>query len=174
MRKPSLGRCVGYYRVSPREPSEIRASLDAQRESVRRFVASHGGTLIKEFEEIAAGEDEKAAVCWPERPYVEPGRLDWLTECNRPVLVLALGMCRIGNQLRRNGATLIVSSTDRLARSAGFVAAAMKANLRFAVADMPRAGEFELHLAAIAAEHRMNKAEFGRRFAEALSRPSNL
>lgn len=89
---PAAPPLVAYYRVSTDRQGRSGLGLEAQREAVARYVASSGGKIIAEFEEIESGK--RAA---------------------RPQLAAALGACRA----RR--AVLIVAKLDRLARNTRFL-----------------------------------------------------
>jgi DNA invertase Pin-like site-specific DNA recombinase len=98
--------------------------LDAQRESVQRFLAS-GQALAAAFTEI------------------ESGRRD----TNRPQLHAALAECR------KRRATLLIARLDRLARNVAFIANLMESGVDFVAVDMPTANRLTIHILAAVAEH---------------------
>ena len=121
---------VAYYRVSTDKQGRSGLGLDAQKATVGQYLASTGGLLIAEFEEVESGKRR-----------------------DRPQLAQALGACRA----RR--ATLIIAKLDRLARDAAFllsiVRGAGEAGLVFC--DLPQlppgpAGTFILTMFAAVAE----------------------
>jgi len=85
----NLRHAVALYRVSTAEQGHSGLGLEAQRASVRGFVAAQGWTLIGEFSDIASGKDDR-----------------------RPGFQAALARCR---QL---DAILVAARLDRITRSA--------------------------------------------------------
>ena len=49
---------VGLYRVSTPEQGQSCLGLEAQRASVRAYVATQGWTLVAEHEDVASGKDD--------------------------------------------------------------------------------------------------------------------
>jgi DNA invertase Pin-like site-specific DNA recombinase len=72
-------KVVSYYRVSTTRQGESGLGLESQRETVRRYVTSHGMETVCEFTEIESGKVN-----------------------DRPELAKALNVCR------KNGATVSV------------------------------------------------------------------
>ena len=64
----------------------------------------------------------------------------------RPQLLAAL------TEAKRSRAKLVLAKLDRLARNVHFVSGLMETGVDFAVADMPNADRFQLHLFAALAE----------------------
>ena len=85
-------RFVAYFRVSTERQGRSGLGLDAQREAVARHVASTGGAVAAEFQEIESGK-----------------------RADRPQLAAALAACRAQR------ATLLIAKLDRLARNARFL-----------------------------------------------------
>jgi len=83
---------VAYYRVSTERQGKSGLGLQAQRDAVASYVASVGGMVVAEFEEVESGKRN-----------------------NRQQLTAALAACRA----RR--ATLVIAKLDRLARNARFL-----------------------------------------------------
>ena len=50
---------ISYIRVSTKKQGESGLGIEAQRESIRRFVESRGGEIIKEFVEVKSGTSRK-------------------------------------------------------------------------------------------------------------------
>ena len=84
-------RYVAYFRVPTERQGRSGLGLDAQREAVARHVASAGGAVAAEFQEIESGK-----------------------RGDRPQLAAALAACRAS-------ATLLIAKLDRLARNARFL-----------------------------------------------------
>lgn len=83
---------VAYYRVSSDQQGRSGLGLEAQKAAVTQHIATVGGRLAGEFEEIESGK-----------------------RSDRPQLAAALSACRA----RR--ATLVVAKLDRLARNTAFL-----------------------------------------------------
>jgi DNA invertase Pin-like site-specific DNA recombinase len=113
---------VGYFRVSTDRQGVSGLGLDAQRESVVRFVNT-SGVLVSEFTEVESGSRN-----------------------DRPQLLAALRECR------RRKATLVISRLDRLARNAAFLLQLRDSNVDFIAADMPHADRFTVGILALVAE----------------------
>ncbi len=89
---PPLSRFVSYLRVSTEGQGRSGLGLDAQRQAVAAHVATAGGEVIAEFQEVESGK-----------------------RADRLQLAAALAACRT----RR--ATLVIAKLDRLARNARFL-----------------------------------------------------
>jgi DNA invertase Pin-like site-specific DNA recombinase len=121
---------VSYYRVSTDKQGKSGLGLEAQKATVAQYVASSGGLLVAEFEEIESGKRN-----------------------DRPKLALALGACRA----RR--ATLILAKLDRLARDTAFLLSVVRGagDAGVVFCDLPQlppgpAGAFILTMFAAVAE----------------------
>ena len=114
---------VGLYRVSTAEQGQSVLGLEAQRASVRAFVASQGWTLVAEFSDIASGKDDR-----------------------RPGFQAALGRCR---QL---GAVLVAARLDRITRRAHTLSQLLEEGTAIRAADMPGADELMLRIYAAMAQ----------------------
>ena len=114
---------VGLYRVSTAEQGRSGLGLDAQRTSVRAFVAAQGWTLVAEYEDVASGKDDR-----------------------RPGFRAALTWCR---QL---GATLVAVRLDRITRRAHTLSQLLEDGVSLRAADMPGAEELMLRVYAAMAQ----------------------
>jgi len=115
---------VCYFRVSTIRQGDSGLGLEAQRESVTRFIAERGGGIIAEYTEVESGK--KAS--------------------NRPELQKAMEICR------KKRATLCIAKIDRLARNVAFISGLMESNVNFVAVDQPTKDRFMLHLQAAFAE----------------------
>lgn len=121
----SAPKFVAYVRVSTAKQGRSGLGLDAQRESVRRFVAERGGRIIA-----------------PEFVEVETGKRN-----DRPELEKALKRCRA------TGATLVVAKLDRLSRNAAFLMTLRDSGVQFVAADLPEANTMTVGVMAVVAQH---------------------
>ena len=111
---------ISYIRTSTKDQLN---GLEAQRDSISRFIDQYGGTLVQEFiEQESGGKNDRA-------------------ELNQ-----ALRLCR------KSGATLLVSKLDRLSRRVSFIANLMESKITLKVVEMPQADNFQLHIYASLAE----------------------
>jgi DNA invertase Pin-like site-specific DNA recombinase len=118
---------VSYYRVSTAKQGESGLGLEAQREAVRRYLASqHAGVdqPVAAFTEVESGKRSK----------------------NRPQLLAALAECR------KQKAVLVIAKLDRLARNVHFISGLMEAGVEFVAVDMPQANKLTVHIMAAMAE----------------------
>jgi DNA invertase Pin-like site-specific DNA recombinase len=116
---------VAYLRVSTQKQGRSGLGLEAQRDTVRQFVASRGGRIIA-----------------PEFVEVETGKRN-----DRPELQKALKRCRA------TGATLVVAKLDRLSRNAAFLMTLRDSGVQFVAADLPEANTMTVGVMAVVAQH---------------------
>lgn len=122
-------RFVAYYRVSTEKQGRSGLGLDAQRETVRRFLdGTNGYPPLAEFVEEESGR-----------------------RTDRPALVAALASCRV------HKATLIIAKLDRLARNQRFLMELIDSGTDVLFCDLPQipagpAGRFLLQQMASVAE----------------------
>jgi DNA invertase Pin-like site-specific DNA recombinase len=119
---------VAYYRVSTAKQGQSGLGLEAQRESVGRFLSSRqagSDQPIAEFTEIESGKRSK----------------------NRPQLLAAIELCKAKK------AVLVVAKLDRLARNVHFISGLDKSKIAFVAVDMPDANELTVHIMAAMAQH---------------------
>lgn len=121
------GKAIAYLRVSTDRQGRSGLGLEAQREAVARYVTEARLELIGEFVEVETGKGSNALA-------------------KRPQLLAAL------TAAKRQKARLVFAKVDRLARNVYFVSGLMETGVDFAVADMPNADRFQLHLFAALAE----------------------
>ena len=124
----AIGKFIAYYRVSTQKQGASGLGLEAQQDSVRRFLNGGAWELIAEYQEVETGKGADALA-------------------KRPQLCAALEACR------KQGATLIIAKLDRLARNVHFVSGLMESKVRFVACDMPEANELTIHIMAAFAEH---------------------
>ena len=120
----SIPSFVAYYRVSTDKQGRSGLGLEAQRESVARHVASVGGHIVAEMQEVESGK-----------------------RADRPQLLAAISACRV----RR--AVLAIAKLDRLTRNVAFLANLMESGVEFVACDNPHATRFTIHILAAVAEH---------------------
>jgi DNA invertase Pin-like site-specific DNA recombinase len=115
---------VAYFRVSTEKQGVSGLGLEAQRNSVERYVSGAGGVISAEFQEIESGKRN-----------------------DRPEIAAALAACRA------HRAILIIAKLDRLARNVAFISNLMESGVDFVAADMPMANRLTVHILAAVAEH---------------------
>ena len=128
-RPASAPRFIAYYRVSTEKQGRSGLGLEAQGETVRRFLEGTGG-----FPPLAEFVEE------------ESGR-----RTDRPALAEALAACRVRK------ATLIIAKLDRLARNQRFLMELIDSGTDVLFCDLPQipagpAGRFLLQQMASVAE----------------------
>jgi DNA invertase Pin-like site-specific DNA recombinase len=119
-----MKKYVSYFRVSTAKQGVSGLGLEAQQESVRRFLNGGQWTMVGEFIEVESGKRN-----------------------DRPQLAHALALCR------RHRATLIIGKLDRLGRNVHFISGLMESGVAFLAVDMPEANKLTLHIMAAFAEH---------------------
>ncbi len=116
---------VAYLRVSTAKQGRSGLGIEAQRETVRRFVADRSGRIVApEFVEIETGKRN-----------------------DRPELERAMRRCRA------TGATLIVAKLDRLSRNAAFLMTLRDSGIAFVAADLPEANTMTVGVMAVVAQY---------------------
>lgn len=126
---------VAYYRVSTQKQGASGLGLEAQRETVARYLGGSATELVGEFIETETGKGADALA-------------------KRPQLRAALDACR------RSGGKLLIAKLDRLARNVHFITSLMeaakgngKSAVKFVACDMPEANDLTIHIMAAFAEH---------------------
>ena len=128
MTKSTTQKAVSYLRVSTVRQGESGLGLEAQRDSVARYLAGIGATLVREFEEVETGKGSNA--------------LD-----KRPKLRDAIALAK------KQKAILVIAKLDRLARNVHFISGLMETGIEFRCCDFPTADRTMLHMYAVMAEH---------------------
>lgn len=124
---PEQRKAIAYLRVSTDRQGRSGLGLEAQREAVARYAAAAGMEIAGEYLEVETGKGSNALA-------------------KRPQLLAAL------TEAKRTKAKLVLAKLDRLARNVHFISGLMETGVDFAVADMPNADRFQLHLFAALAE----------------------
>ena len=122
-----MQRYVTYKRVSAAEQGRSGLGLEAQQRDLELFLegfSEEPWEVIGEFTDVLSGASS-----------------------DRPELAKAIEMAK------REKATLLVAKLDRLSRKVSFIAGLMEdTKLKFRVASMPFADQFQLHIYAALAE----------------------
>lgn len=116
-------RFVAYYRVSTAKQGASGLGLEAQRRAVADHLATIGGELVGDFEEIESGK-----------------------RADRPALMAAMERCRL------TGARLLIAKLDRLSRDVHFLSGLEKQGVDFVACDMPDANRLTIHIMAAVAQ----------------------
>ena len=119
---------VSYSRVSTDEQGQSGLGLESQQHQCRAYVESVGGELVREFVEIASGDND-----------------------DRPVLAEAL---KLAKRLR---ACVLVAKLDRLSRVVAKVAGLLRGGAELRVVECANASTLELHIRAVIAEEERRK-----------------
>jgi DNA invertase Pin-like site-specific DNA recombinase len=114
---------VAYYRVSTKKQGVSGLGLEAQKDSVHRYIAPE--LIDAEFLEVETGTSKK----------------------KRPILMEALELCK------KHDATLLIAKLDRLARNVSFVSSLMDSKVKFKAVDFPEANELTIHILSAIAQH---------------------
>lgn len=113
---------VAYYRVSTDKQGQSGLGLEAQRDTVLRYVGA--SVLSAEFTEVESGK----------------------SHTNRPQLLAALDMCK------RKKLTLVLAKLDRLGRNLAFIASLIDSGVEFVCCDNPHANKMTLQMLSVFAE----------------------
>jgi DNA invertase Pin-like site-specific DNA recombinase len=123
------GKFVAYFRVSTDRQGRSGLGLDAQRDRITTYLNGGNWSLIGEFTEV------------------ESGRVN-----ERPALADAVKLCK------REKATLVVATLDRLTRDLAFGATLLNDNkVKFVCADFPEASREMLQMRMVFAEWEARK-----------------
>lgn len=114
---------VAYYRVSTQKQGAAGLGMEAQRQSVARYLASMNCELLGSFEEVESGANNQ-----------------------RPQLAAAIQLAK------SKKAVLIIAKLDRLTRSASFLLQLQDSKIDFVACDMPNADKFSVGIIALLAQ----------------------
>ena len=122
-----MRRYITYIRCSTKEQGRSGLGLEAQKRDIALFLENYSDVpweVIGAFQDVGSGADN-----------------------GRPEFMKALAMAR------KTGAELLVAKLDRLSRRVSFIAQLMEdPKVRFRVASMPHADNFQLHIHAALSE----------------------
>jgi DNA invertase Pin-like site-specific DNA recombinase len=118
---------IAYLRVSTDKQGADGNGIDAQSDSVARYVADTGAPLIVTYVEV-----ESAAK---------------LNLKNRPQLQAALA------HAKRSKSVLLIAKLDRLSRSVLVTSQLPAANVEFVAVDFPQANRLTIRIMAVMVEH---------------------
>lgn len=117
-------KIVGYYRVSTAGQGRSGLGLEAQKKQVTDYAAAKIGAVIAEYTEV------------------ESGRKNSRTELSK-----AIAHCR------KENATLVIATLDRLARSVSFLFALKESGISFVACDIPELNTLTLAVIAGLAQY---------------------
>jgi len=103
-------KVIAYYRVSTKKQGESGLGLEAQKNTINKFLNGSPYELVAEYVEIESGRK---------------------TDKRRPQLRAALEKCEI------EGATLMIAKLDRLTRNVGFLTTLLDRQVPIMALDMP-------------------------------------
>lgn len=120
-----MNRYVAYLRVSTARQGRSGLGLAAQRSKIDTFLAA-GDQVIAEFVEVQSGKADNREELWNAIAHA-----------------------------KKHGAKILIAKLDRFSRKVSFIAGIMEQGIGLAVAEMPHATDFQLHIfAALAQEER--------------------
>lgn len=120
-----MTKYVAYLRVSTLKQQKSGLGLAAQRSTIMGFL-SEDDTLIGEFVEAQSGSKDNRTELW-----------------------------KAVASAKKHSAKLLIAKLDRFSRKVSFISRIMDEGVSLAVAEMPNASDFQLHIfAALAQEER--------------------
>lgn len=136
----ATGNFVAYYRVSTKSQGDSGLGLEAQHQTVARYLNGGDWKLVAEYTEIESG--------------TRKGN-------NRPKLKEALEACKLYN------AALVIAKLDRLYRNVYMVSSLQESGVDFVCCDNPSANKGMVQMMAVFAE--MEADKISQRTTEALA-----
>lgn len=118
---------ISYIRVSTQQQGRSGLGIEAQRYANAGFGVNERADTVAEYVEIETGKGADALA-------------------QRPQLAAAL------DHAKRIGAVLVVAKLDRLTRNVEFGASLLNGKVKFRVAEMPNADNFQIHIMLALAE----------------------
>ena len=118
------GRFVCYYRVSTDKQGRSGLGIEAQKETVARYLNGGGWEVVSEYTEIESGGKD-----------------------DRPELAKAIRDCKLKD------ARLLVAKLDRLSRDLHFITGLRNDGVPFTVAEMPTMDETTCNMFGVMAQH---------------------
>ena len=97
--------------------------MAAQKTAITKFLCDKQWTLLAEYEDVASGSCDSRE-----------------------------GLGKAIAHAKKSGATLVIAKLDRVSRRVSLIAALMESNVKFAIADMPEATTFQIHIYSAMAE----------------------
>lgn len=122
-----MQKYIAYYRVSTQRQGQSGLGLEAQKETIAKFLQKDD-TLVEEYTEI------------------ESGRKKNRIELNKAIL-----------SCKKNKAILIIAKLDRLARNASFIFTLRESGLKFVACDIPNFDTMTLGIFATFAQFEAEK-----------------
>jgi DNA invertase Pin-like site-specific DNA recombinase len=121
-----MNKAVSYLRISTDKQGKSGLGIEAQRASIGRLLGEKNIELVKEFMDVDSGSKN-----------------------DRKGLEEAISYAK------KTGTLLVFAKLDRVSRRVSFIATLMESGIKFAIADLPNATEFQIHIySALAQEER--------------------
>lgn len=142
-----MKKYIAYYRVSTDKQGESGLGLDAQKDTVMRFIENEQNRTYR-----LNNDNVVRMSLYAEFQEVESGRNDF-----RPKIHEAIRLCR---QLIAKGedVVLLIAKLDRLSRSIQFIATMQNSNIKFTCCDMPDANDLTIGVMAVFAQNEAKMA----------------
>jgi DNA invertase Pin-like site-specific DNA recombinase len=135
---PQREKYVAYLRRS-KKYHDSTLGIDAQRDTVRKYVKSKGGEIINTYTELESGTYKRRN--------------------KRVEIFKAIDECQA------TGAVLIIAKLDRLARDLEFTSGLYNSGVKFICCDAPEANELTIKMLAVIAENEARDISYRTRVA---------